>query len=439
MPLPFLTLPDPVTSGEGAIDPLGMATVGDHLAEDVLPGLRARMSRPRFLTAMAVAAAVCQDIEDQVASDGVTPAYIVFEWLVVEAFVRAADRERTRNTPGILKAHEARQSGEPMRASAYLRIPTIFGFHGIYKPLARAVGIIDEEMRLGDEGYALLKEWQSEQKLGGFLPTALADGEGTAMREALRSAVQDGLKQACTKRSGGWKGWELLAGHLVPAAIGAREAVVLRQLMTRDAGGFRGEVFDILERTPLPEDTSEAQVVTGVLMPRGSKALQVRLKAMVAYESLCTLIEDAFDWIRYLSTKAGARAITAQEFASSVDVQRIASALPDALRRSEDGLAVAELTTQHEFGRLAKAFGSIANGRELFDAVLEHHHEVQQAKKPDGKRDWFERASDGATIVRIPYRLHRPPKARDWWSRPYRIQTVRSFLEDLQVGIYETA
>jgi hypothetical protein len=440
MGFPFLTLPDPETSGEGAIDPLGMATVGDHLAEEILPGLRARMSRPRFVTAMAVAAAVCEGIEEETASDGTTPAYLVFEWLLVEAFVRAADRDQTRGTAGILKAAEARQSGEPMSRSTYLRIPTIFGFHGIYKPLARHVRVVYEDMRLADDGYALLKEWQADQSLPGFLRTALGGGEGRSMRDALRSAVQDGLKHAYTSRSGQWRGWELLARHLVPSAVGARESTLLRRLLV-EAGncGLRGEVFRIIEGVPLPEEISEANVVAEILMPRASAALKLRLHAVVAYETLCTLIEDAFDWIRYLSTKAGARAVSASEFASSVDVQQIASRLPAALRRTEDALAETPLATQHEFGRLATAFGAVSTARELFDAVLEHHHQVQQAKKPDGKRDWFERAPDGATIVRIPYRLHNPPEPRDRWSRPYRIKTVQSFLADLEVGAYETA
>jgi hypothetical protein len=29
--LPFLTLPDPLVTGEGALDPLGLAVVGDHV------------------------------------------------------------------------------------------------------------------------------------------------------------------------------------------------------------------------------------------------------------------------------------------------------------------------------------------------------------------------------------------------------------------------
>jgi hypothetical protein len=150
MAFPILTLPDPVTTGEGALDPLGLSTIADRLADQILPGLRARMSRPRFLTAMAACAAVCDGIEDQVASDGVTPSYVVFEWLVVEGFSRAAPREHTRFTPGMMKAQAVRDSGEPMRASAYLRIPTIFGYHGIYKPLARHIGVVDDDMRLGD-------------------------------------------------------------------------------------------------------------------------------------------------------------------------------------------------------------------------------------------------------------------------------------------------
>jgi len=65
--LPIRTLPDPKTAGEGKLDPLGLGTVGEHLADRILPGLTARMLRPRFLTAMAVCAAVCEGLEDETA------------------------------------------------------------------------------------------------------------------------------------------------------------------------------------------------------------------------------------------------------------------------------------------------------------------------------------------------------------------------------------
>src|SRR5438105_7434140 len=153
--LPFLTLPDPLITGEGALDPLGLSMIGDHLANQILPGLRARMSRPRFVTAIAVSAAVCDGLEDKFAGDGITPAYLVFEWLLVEAFVRAGKPEATLRTPGTQKAQEVRASGDAMCARTYLKTPNVFGFHGVYKPLARALDVVDEHMCLSDKGVEL--------------------------------------------------------------------------------------------------------------------------------------------------------------------------------------------------------------------------------------------------------------------------------------------
>jgi hypothetical protein len=58
--LPNLTLPDPVVSGEGALDPLGFANLADRLAEELVPGVRARQNRIRYVTAIAVAARVTE-------------------------------------------------------------------------------------------------------------------------------------------------------------------------------------------------------------------------------------------------------------------------------------------------------------------------------------------------------------------------------------------
>jgi hypothetical protein len=163
--LPFLTLSDPLVSGEGALDPLGLAMISERLADEILPGLRARMSRPRFLSAIAVAAAICENLEDRLAADGITPAFLVFEWLVVEAFIREGRREETRGTPGTLKAQEVRDNGDALSHRTYLKTPNVFGFHGVYKPLARDLGIVDDDLRLADKGYELLKIWQHALRL----------------------------------------------------------------------------------------------------------------------------------------------------------------------------------------------------------------------------------------------------------------------------------
>src|SRR5262245_26918188 len=108
--LPFLSLPDPVVTGEGVLDPLGLSALGDRLADWILPRLTARMSRPRFLTAMAVSAVVCDGLEEEIAADGVTPAHILFEWLLVESFARQANDWEVLRTPGIDEARAVRDA-----------------------------------------------------------------------------------------------------------------------------------------------------------------------------------------------------------------------------------------------------------------------------------------------------------------------------------------
>jgi hypothetical protein len=300
---------------------------------------------------------------------------------------------------------------------------------------------VDEDMRLGDAGYTLLKTWQAEQGLEGFLPTDLRPGPGTALRETLRSAVKDALVKGCTDRSGGWRGWAQIANHLAPGKIGRSEAALIQQMLLDKSAGTRGEVFDLLEPRLVGSDSSEAQVVRDVLMPNASADLRNRLEAITAFEAVCTQLERLFDWLRYLSSHAGARAITAAEFSGIAEVETACAVLPGAMRAAEDAVSQVPdpLPVQQEFRELAKAFDGTRTPGEWFEAILGRHHDVQQAKKPDGKRDWFERNPDGAAFVRVPYRLTDAPTEADAWNRPYRIQTVLSFLEDLRVGAYEPA
>ena len=430
--LPFLTLPDPEIEAEGALDPLGLSTIGDRLAEDILPGLRARMSRPRFLTALAVSAAVCDGLEDKVAADHVTPAYLVFEWLLVEGFVRAGNRETTVGTPGTLKGQTAKNSGEPMCARSYLRAPSIFGFHGVYKPLARNLEMVEDDFRLADNGYTLVKEWQTEQRLDGFLPSSVSSGQGTKVRQLLRAAVEDGLREACTKRSTAWQGWSILAEHLAPGLAGPSEAARIQELITDHGGGPRREVFGLMEHAP-DGDLPESRLVLDWLLPKASKDLAHRLTAIAAFENMCALLERAFDCIRYLSTKAGARAIGSADFKDVEAVRKIAEQLPRAIGKAEEAIGrSAAVAVQQTLAALTVGFDRVARAADLFEAVLARHTTVQKAKVPDGKRDWFERAPDGNTFVRVPYRLVREPEIREAWNRPYRISAVRSFWADLK-------
>ena len=77
---PLLSAYDVGASGEGSIDPLSLAPTYDRLANRLLPHLTVRMKRPRYLTAIAAGAHICEPMADRLASDGRSPAWIVFEW-----------------------------------------------------------------------------------------------------------------------------------------------------------------------------------------------------------------------------------------------------------------------------------------------------------------------------------------------------------------------
>lgn len=431
--LPFLTLPDPAVSGEGALDPLGLAAIGDHLAEWILPGLRARMSRPRFLTAIAVSAIVCEGMEDSYAADNVTPAHIVFEWLLVEGFAREGRADEILRTPGILKAREALRAGMKMSSKNYLKVPSVFGFHGVYKRLATNLRIVDDDYSLGDNGYALVKIWQQEQRIEGFSDSATPRQCAQNLKRLLRSAVEDGTSRGHTARAGGWQGWRFFANYLAPARIGEREALFIRRLLLDPAGDRREEVFcllDLPENLHLRNAVSETTIMRH-LLPQASPGLARRIKAITAFEEACAGIEDAFDWLRYLSTHSRSRALSRAEFTSVPEVIQAATGLRGRLQSAERLLDEAPQQAQNRFIELSNFFGYVHSADDLFEAVLRRHSFIQKNKPPEGKREWFEYAANGGVYVRSNYRLDQPPAPRDWWPRPYRLLTARNFCNDM--------
>jgi hypothetical protein len=84
--LPALTVLDEAESAsEVSIDPLGLYSIADALGVRLVPGVRERQRRPRFLTLLCASAVVCQNFPpDSVAEDGVSEPWQVFEWYVVE-------------------------------------------------------------------------------------------------------------------------------------------------------------------------------------------------------------------------------------------------------------------------------------------------------------------------------------------------------------------
>jgi hypothetical protein len=450
-----LTLPDPLESGEGALDPLGLATLGDHLADWILPGMTVRMFRPRFLTAIAVSAVVCEGLEESIAADGVSPSWLVMEWLVVESFARARrhgaaepqaggegsggegeEAGRFKRTPGIAKAAAACNQGIPLCAGNYLKAPTVFGFHGVYKRLARHLGVVDDNLQLAENGDGLLRVWEKEQGLEGqILSSTSAPANG--MRRILRAAVEEGLRASCTARKGGWQGWSFLAWHLAPGEMGPREAAFLRELLQDPRGDRRGEIFRLVGQPATLGRAAEVseKVFIGHLLPLSSEELAHRLRAIAAYEDVATLLDGCWDWLRHLSTQAGARALPRAEFAAVSDLREAARLLPARLQAAEEALRDAPPPIPQQLDQLAGFFSGATDAETLYDSLLRRHACVQKGKPPEGKREWFEHAANDGVLVRIPYRLPDRPQPQDEWRRPYRLRTsVVSFCLDLDAA-----
>jgi hypothetical protein len=435
MHLPFLTASDRrENDDEGKLDPLGFAVLGDRLADEILPGMRARMWRPRFLTAMAASGAVCEGFHEQIATDGRTPAPIAFEWLYVGG-LRALARDETRRVPGILKARTAWDDARQISARSYLQSPGVFGLHGIYKPLAISLRVVDEELQLGEAGHELLRVWEREQRLPGVSTGHPAEAAGSRTRSLLRQGLVAALEKGATDRSGGWRGWDFFRNHLAPGSLGQREADTLFRLLTGDEQPLRAEVFRLLSRRKLPGDMAESAISREHLMKHASPELASRLDAIDRYEDVCTELEFAFNLLRYLSSRAGARAIGVDELRNDKDVRGAASGLRAAVKRARQALEVCAPDVRDAFEEIAADFGGVTDAGELYRALLDRHRRVQQKKPPDGKREWFEQGQDGKVFVRVIYRLDELP-VRGAWNRPYRILAARSFCEDLRVGAY---
>ena len=434
MLMPYRTLADPEVQGEGSIDPLGLATLANHLADWMLPGLTARMWRPRFLTAIAVTSLVVEPLAEELAQDGVTPPWLVFEWHYVEAVAALADKEgyALRRIPGIGKARQALKDRVPLNATRYLKTPKVFGYHGVYKRLATHIDIVDDSLALGENGHSLLRTWENEQGLAGFSDRERNEGEPAKLRHTLREAVRQGLATGQTERRPPWPGAAFFTSHLLPNNIGRQEARALWRLLLH-AAQPHGELFTLCRepavREQLGPDGSERRAVA-TLRPRVSADLRQRFDVIEEYERFCRPLQEAWDHLRYLSTVCRPALLHVENVASHDRLGLLAALLRDTIQRTR------EVLSQHpsaaiEFDHVARPFEEVRSAGDLFQVLWDHHRAIQKGKPPEGKRPWFEEAKDGGLIIRPPYRLDKAPDPREEFVHPYRLFAVASFVDDL--------
>jgi hypothetical protein len=417
---------DPDVAAEGSLDPLGLGQLADVLADTIAPGVTARMTRPRLLTAMAVSAVLAQQHADRMAADGITPAWLVVEWHVIEALVSAKGLPETarRGVPGTAKTRSVLAHNGHVDAKSYLKTAKVFGFHGVFKRLAVSLGMLDDSLALTERGDHLARTWEREQDLPGLvdaLPRTTGGQLRRTFENAVTRAIDRGVAQAVLKPSA-----QCLAESLRADDGGPEERSLLWGWLIDPAVPVRREVLLGLDRRNF-EGWAEADVLA-TLRDRAGEELAVRLDAIAAYEQLSCTLTRAFDACRVLGRQYGVGGATMAQAAGLDEVHDAASNLAREYDEAVNCLERLQLAS-----RLEATLGGLASSPgpdRLVDDLFAHHERVQANKAPTGKRPWFERTPRGF-VVRPSYGLDEVSAAGSF-VHPMRVTAMRTFCHDLR-------
>ena len=430
--LPLQTEYDSKLTNDGSIDPLALYSISENLATQLCPGVRERMSNPRYLTLSAISHAVCAPFdEDAVAHDDVgTSPQLVFEWYVVEGLTRSAGEGLDlRGLPGRDKAGRAVALNLGLSSMRYLKTASVFGFHGIYRPLAKQLEV-EVGGRLGPFGLELLEIWQRENVLPGFV--AGSQGKGARLREILTDAVAKGLEKGEVAHGKSWRHWDVFArflqhqtfGHLESQAILSRILVTettlrrpLLEFLLSDTGQSIASV-----KAPSERAFHEA------LRKKCGKELATVLDAIMAYESFCRLLQNGFD--ECLKTLCDAHcAVRLSELATLKSVTQAASDMPAGYRSAAEKIAIVDQELAHRFTQTFHIFDEPVTPAAWVDTLFEHHRLNQERKPPHGKRPWVIIDHKRNTIyVQPSYRRDYAPKGEEAYVNFYRMVPLQSFM-----------
>jgi hypothetical protein len=423
--LPALSEADPEVAGEGSIDPLGLALFADRLADLLVPEVTARMQRIRFVTAIAVGAVVTDDLWDEPPADGVSTPVICFEWLLLESFVRKLGESGivgVTGVPGSSKATSVISQGKRLGAANYLKTASVFGFNGVYQPLARGLRVVDGNRMAGERAALLVETWENDQGLNGFL-NRRPGSNGVGFRDRLKESVIAALRSGhCTADPSG-KLWVQLARSLAPLKAGSNERKVLRNWLLVEDQPIRRELARGLAGRSAATEASLIEAVT----PHASQPLRERLEAIAAYEKFCGRLDAAFLTLRHISTLQGTQPLTTSAARLSPLIQQIARELPDTYMRMATALEPLGLLVAVEAS--LGVFADRLQAGDLVDQIFERHRKVQRDK---GKREWFEEYGPGV-VVRSQYTQGDAVGLDDsLFLHPFRVTPLRQFMEDTQ-------
>ena len=421
--LPFFTAYDPIGTSEGTLDPMGLYQIADQLAVRLVPAVRERMQRIRFLTTMAVGTRVIEDIAG-VATRPDSAPFLAWEWLVVEAFVRASESQpMAQGVAGVQVVRRAIEKFGHVDATTYLKTPRVFGFHGIYKRLAVHLGITDVHLELREQGAALVDAWMDDFPDGGRAGAA-------RLIERCAIAVRRGLEKRPPRTAApfGTEEWEAVAGALNPDRVGRREKRLLRDLLLQQgdaAVGALAPIWHCLE--DVPDEAPDAEVLQELAARHPEYASLVG--AIDAFERFARGLQDAFDCMRNAAGEAGMLELPL--LASVPEFTELTAALPSLYADAERAFASDGAAQGTAFAARFAPFGSSMAPEALANEVLAHHVRIQRDKSAGGKRPWFDAVDDARRYWRASYRLPAWSPNPGTFVHEYRCAPIRRFRKDL--------
>ena len=426
---PFLTTYDPVGTSEGSLDPLGIYRIADQLAIQLVPVVRERMQRIRFLTAIALGSLVTENLEGEIVDLDASP-YLVWEWLVVEALVRDVDSELLIwGVPGTDVTRRALNQYGYVDARSYLKTPRVFGFHGVYKRLAFHLKLVDVHLSPGLHAERLADAWAQDQGFGGIAGVKPLLNRWT-------DAVRRSLDNVPPRTKSYWSTseWSQFARFFTPESAGDKERKMLREFLLAEDVQQLGALPHLWElQRNYSDDTFREEKLH---MDLESKAMEYRIlvEAIRAYEKFVRDLYDAFEILRVEASRLDSQGYVVPHIAQNDIFYESVSHLGRQFQiayRTLGEIRDTSLSLQNLFIERFDKFAEPMDAQTCALAICEHHEAVQQAKSADGKRPWFDRIGDNRIYIRQAYRTTRPKIDTGQYVHDYRGWPIRRFRADL--------
>jgi hypothetical protein len=454
--LPYPTPLDPSEDPADSIDPLGLTTPAEYLANLLVPGFTVRTWRARMITFDAVAAHVASGVVKRMndREDVRVPARLIFERLYVSSVARAEKKNpeeilaARRTLPGIGLARAALSRNEPLSKNNFLKGQAVNGLVGVTTRLAKNMDVLTSDMRAGRASLDLLQEWAYDEQLLGVLEfDSPTQSDGSVWVNDVIQAIIDNLSKKPWPRDGSAI-WDKILTHLRLDKIGKREKDFLQRLLERDASRKclfevlrKPNVLSISQKSNGERGQQERAVLTeGVMKNLGNEVIdeQVRIviEAIECYEHASALMTQGFESLLWGLKNKGRL-----EPADLLLVSQVDKRLKETIKQIP--LAKKELDTSiRKLGKLSgttlvidsleKLSGDmntcVGSTDGFLNSLMGRHEKVQKDKR---KGVWIDRAQTLTLLPGFGVDGDGPPIRVGTYLHPFRITNSYSFLADL--------